>query len=84
MDLQVGTTQLSNLATINAVLGKNGVGKSELLRKLDAEYEQQKDKWLVKYISPERGGELAFDASVEQNSRSENWLPQTRRKHRVI
>lgn len=83
MDLVAGKTTLTNLATINVVLGKNGVGKSELLRKLDVEYENQKDQWLVKYISPERGGELAFDASVEQNVRSKNWLPQTRRRNRV-
>lgn len=71
------------LSHINIVLGKNGVGKSELLRKLDVEYSNEKDSWYVKYISPERGGELTFDASTQQNLRSSDWATSARRRNRV-
>lgn len=84
MNLVAGELTLENLGSMNVILGKNGVGKSELLRKFDAEYSNQKDNWLVKYISPERGGELTYNASVEQNLRSgENWAPTVRRRNRV-
>jgi ABC-type branched-subunit amino acid transport system ATPase component len=83
MDIKVTDRELIGLGTLNVILGKNGVGKSELLRKIDASLETQRNDWFVKYISPERGGNLSFDASVEQNIRSENWMTSTRRRNRV-
>jgi predicted ATP-dependent endonuclease of OLD family len=88
MNLLAGTTQLKNLGHLNVILGKNGVGKSELLRTLDKELGAQKDKWLIKYISPERGGELIFNSAVEQNLRygsggTGEWGATARRKNRV-
>ena len=67
MDISFGEQRLEGLADINVVLGKNGVGKSRLLRAIDESLADQKASWIVKYVSPERGGDLNFQASVEQN-----------------
>ena len=61
------------------LLGKNGSGKSTLLRTLDAS-----GNFKSKYISPERGGVLKYDANVDQNiTNNANWLSQDRRKNRT-
>lgn len=61
------------------VLGKNGSGKSTQLRALDAA-----NSFSTNYISPERGGELKYDASIEQNlTHNENWIVNDRRKNRT-
>ena len=83
MELTTGATTLKNLGHLNVIFCKNGVGKSPLLRALDAEYEKNPNEWLVKYISPERGGGLAFDPSVESNMRSGNWATTHRRRNRA-
>ena len=84
MDITFNNTTLRNLGHLNVVLGKNGVGKSELLRALDTFLEANPSQYLAKYISPERGGELAYHPSVEANLRSHNaWGSGARRKNRV-
>lgn len=65
-------------AQITVLIGKNGSGKSSLLRQLDARQDLE-----TKYISPERGGSLKYDPNVDNNIRANaNWLVQTRRKNR--
>jgi len=49
---------------INFLLGKNGCGKSTVLRRLDEKLRQNGD-WFVKYITPERGGALKYNANVD-------------------
>lgn len=84
MDLSFSTSCLRNLGDVNVVLGKNGVGKSELLRALDDYLTRHPEKFLSKYISPERAGEFAYHSSVEMNVRSsERWASDTRRRNRV-
>jgi energy-coupling factor transporter ATP-binding protein EcfA2 len=85
MDLVVGDVTLENmdLSNVHVILGKNGVGKSELLRKLDLNYSNEENTWFIKYISPERGGELIFDAATEQNLRAGDWAITSRRRNRV-
>jgi energy-coupling factor transporter ATP-binding protein EcfA2 len=66
---------------INVILGKNGSGKSTLLRLMDSRLSGE-DK-CIRYITPERGGELTYDGSIEtQRSQNPNWLFKTRRKNR--
>lgn len=60
------------------LLGKNGAGKSSLMRELDSS-----GKINTRYISPERGGTLKYDPSVENNiANSQGWLEITRRQNR--
>ncbi|NOX83493.1 MAG: AAA family ATPase [Alphaproteobacteria bacterium] len=67
-------------AKFNILLGKNGSGKSTLLRELDAA--RQNTGAFIKYITPERGGELTYDGSVETSqSQNAQWLWSVRRKN---
>jgi hypothetical protein len=82
MEIKVSNKILSNISQVNILLGKNGCGKSSLLRLIDS---QSKDIALqfpsIKYISPERGGELSYDSGIEQNIlNNSEWLSLTRRK----
>jgi ABC-type lipoprotein export system ATPase subunit len=72
-------TQSIGLYKFTILLGKNGAGKSTLLRSIDADATINS-----KYISPERGGTLKYDAGVEQNIyQNENWLKNSRNKNRL-
>jgi ABC-type cobalamin/Fe3+-siderophores transport system ATPase subunit len=79
MDIDFNEYQLRSLEAINVVLGKNGCGKSRLLRSLEAAH---RDNAHVRYISPERGGELAFNANVlTQIEANPTWLSDERRRN---
>src|SRR6187397_480806 len=79
MDLAFNNYELTNLAGINVVLGKNGCGKSTLLKTFDASV-MGEDVGVVKYITPERGGELTFQSGVEEQLNSDKeWIRNTRR-----
>ncbi|MGE0231838.1 MAG: AAA family ATPase [Flavobacteriaceae bacterium] len=66
---------------LNVVLGKNGSGKSTLLRLLD--HALSGDGACVRYITPERGGELRYDGNIDTNqSNNPNWLTGQRRRNR--
>lgn len=59
---------IKNLGKINVLLGKNGSGKSTLLRGVEAGCSGNVvDFGKAKYITPERGGVLVYEAGVEQN-----------------
>lgn len=58
MDIQINGKVPKNLGAINVIMGKNGCGKSSLLRSLDLQYREER---IVEYIMPERGGELGSD-----------------------
>ncbi len=85
MDITVAGTTLRNLGLINVIMGKNGCGKSRLLRHFDEQLPPpQPNAYLIKYISPERGGNLAAEASIlDALQRSANWASSQRRKNRV-
>lgn len=60
------------------LLGKNGAGKSTLLRSLD-----EQENLNTRYITPERGGELKYEANIDQTIiNNANWLTNVRRKNR--
>lgn len=74
---------LKNLNKINILLGKNGCGKSFLLRQVEQGLDGKDNHYgKTKYITPERGGSLIYEAGIEQNTISiPNWLSDTRRKN---
>lgn len=75
---------LKNVNTINVILGKNGCGKSTLLRTLEQALPSLTGFGKCKYITPERGGTLVYEASVEQNSTNDpTWLLTQRRKNQA-
>lgn len=82
MDIQNGMgISLRNLAKNNAIIGKNGCGKSHILK--SSEEFIDKDKFgLVRYVSPERGGQLNYLAHIDQNINDDpRWMSDSRRKN---
>lgn len=84
MDLEFpGQLKLGNLNWINVVLGRNGCGKSSLLKQIDAAITGRDGPVASKYITPERGGVLRYDPGVDSNiTSSSSWLQNTRRNNR--
>ena len=71
--------QLINNAKFTVLLGKNGSGKSTILRNIDTF-----NNFNTKYISPERGGTLKYDPNVDnQISTNVNYMSNDRRKNRT-
>ncbi|MHA1153178.1 MAG: AAA family ATPase, partial [Alphaproteobacteria bacterium] len=85
MDLEdLGGFTLRGLERINVVLGKNGCGKSYLLKRAEVSLSQNQGIGKVRYLSPERGGRLSYEAGVEQNlATNPNWLVETRRQNQT-
>lgn len=60
-------------------LGKNGAGKSTILRSIDSRKDVS-----TRYISPERGGVLKYEPGIDNNIASNgNWLQDSRRQNRT-
>jgi len=84
MDISVGGKTLKDLASINVILGKNGCGKSRILRHIDEHHTSLAEFSQVKYISPERGGVLKSEAAIiDAVQNNINWASTARRKNRV-
>lgn len=76
-----GGYNLKNLGKVNIILGKNGCGKSTALKEIDKALEN--NDGLNKYLSPERGGHLKHNPSLE-NQVSQNgtsWFSQQLRNN---
>jgi ABC-type Mn2+/Zn2+ transport system ATPase subunit len=74
-----GDYSTTGLGRINVVLGKNGCGKSTVLRAMYRKHHRPGNWQLAKYITPERAGQLDYDASVDRAmSQSVGWLGNTR------
>ncbi|WP_441277434.1 AAA family ATPase [Tardiphaga sp. 172_B4_N1_3] len=83
MNIQVSNRSLKNLTKINVVMGKNGSGKSTLLRILDQQKAQLPQIGTCRYITPERGGQLTYDGSIETaDSQNPGWKDDVRRNNR--
>ncbi len=84
MDLiQEGQYNLLGLSRINIFLGKNGCGKSSLLKKVEQQLTAQ-NVGEINYVTPERGGYLVFDSNVEQNSATNpTWAKNTKRNNQM-
>ncbi len=80
IDLSNGSS-LDGYGKINVVLGKNGSGKSTLLRNIDTKL--SRGDGYIRYITPERGGELKYDGNMETNrSNNPDFFSNSRRKNR--
>jgi energy-coupling factor transporter ATP-binding protein EcfA2 len=79
----VGGYTLKDLRKINVVLGKNGCGKSTMLRQIEQGLTSQGQVYgKSRYITPERGGTLIYTSGVEEAiSKDINWMPVQRRKN---
>lgn len=79
---QIGGFSLMNLARKNIILGKNGCGKSYLLKQVEQHIRGHLNVGKVRYISPERGGNLSYAPNIDQNIRNTpNWIDDARRKN---
>jgi energy-coupling factor transporter ATP-binding protein EcfA2 len=82
--LSLGGYHLRGLGRKNVLLGKNGCGKSRLLKQAEQGLRSRSDTGVVRYLSPERGGVLEYQAHIEQNLTSNvGWLADTRRQNRA-
>ena len=81
MQLSVDEYKLDGLAEINVIVGKNGCGKSSLLKEFEGRLNLN-NPGIKRYVTPERGGVLSYEAGIEQNMTGDvNWLTHTRRKN---
>lgn len=73
------TARLSNLSSINIIMGRNGAGKSRFLRDIEATISQEKQQFYVRYVSPERAGSFKRDGNVlTYMSENPEWLRHNR------
>lgn len=81
-----GGFTFSGLSKVNVLLGKNGSGKSTSLKAIDLGFAGgEGDVAQVKYLSPERGGELKYDPGQDQNiSSNPSWLAGVRRNNQAL
>lgn len=83
LDLPANSPFLLGVGKINVILGKNGCGKSTILRRIDEYFQNAPTMGRAKYVTPERGGSLTYDGNVETAiSSNPGWLNQTRRVNR--
>jgi len=73
---------LNNPDKINVIMGKNGCGKSRLMREVRNALPAG-NYGNLKYISPERGGALVYQPSIEQSLAVQNWLRSSRDKNQT-
>jgi energy-coupling factor transporter ATP-binding protein EcfA2 len=84
MDLEATPYKVLSLGSRNIIIGKNGCGKSTLLKALHATLRGRSDIKTIRYLSPERGGTLQYEAGIEQNiSGNPDWLDETRRQNQA-
>jgi len=84
MDLIANQSSLLALGKLNVILGKNGCGKSFLLKNMQAQVQPQENLGQVRYISPERGGILQYEPNIEVNiGNNPLWLQDTRRNNQA-
>lgn len=75
---------LCGLLKNNIILGKNGCGKSYILKKIRHDLTNNKDVGLVRYISPERGGQLSYNSSILDSIQNDpSWLGSQRNSNQV-
>jgi DNA repair exonuclease SbcCD ATPase subunit len=84
MDIEIADKKLVNVAKINVLLGKNGSGKSTLLRIFDQNKEKLPNFGSARYITPERGGQLTYEGTIETNlAQNLHWGDSVRRNNRL-
>ncbi len=69
----------------NVVLGKNGCGKSYLLKKIEPALRSLPGIGKVRYISPERAGFLVYEPGIEQAIVNQaTWMDDNRRHNQSV
>ncbi len=83
MDLDnINAFSLRSLAKTNVLLGKNGCGKSYLLKRIEEGLTDREGFGMVRYISPERGGLLTYEPGIEQSlANNPLWMNNQRRRN---
>jgi ABC-type multidrug transport system ATPase subunit len=82
MDIKIASYELTGLGRINLLMGKNGCGKSVLLRAL-REYKDE-SVGIINYITPERGGSFNNDSGIVSAMETDpNWLEGTRNRNQL-
>lgn len=75
---------LKDLKRINVIIGKNGAGKSTMMRNVEQNIGALPNIGKSKYVTPERGGTLIYDAGTEHSiSSNASWMPEQRRKNQA-
>ncbi|MGX8012697.1 hypothetical protein ACVDG8_028855 [Mesorhizobium sp. ORM8.1] len=73
---------LTNIGKISVILGKNGCGKSHLMKAIEQTIQGQNGFGNIRYISPERGGAIVYEAGVDQAIfNNQGWMNENRRKN---
>jgi len=67
MDIELDQYKLKNLNKINIILGKNGCGKSTILRHINSQRRRILNFGSLKLINPERGGFLVEEPNIEKS-----------------
>jgi ATPase subunit of ABC transporter with duplicated ATPase domains len=76
---------LRNLDKINVLLGKNGCGKSSVLREVEEFVSHSGDWAATRYITPERGGALIYEPGIEHAStQNPQWMRTERRANQFV
>ena len=84
MDVRAGGIEITNIDGINVILGKNGCGKSHLLKQLEVTLRKREGIGKTRYLSPERGGLLNYEPGIDQSiTNSPDWLETTRRRNQA-
>jgi energy-coupling factor transporter ATP-binding protein EcfA2 len=80
IDYQPGVSA-KGLRTLNVLLGKNGCGKSTVLKQLEVLGDLSSGSWgLRRYITPERGGVLVLEPNIERHMiQDTGWMASSRR-----
>lgn len=82
MKISATNISIEGLDKLNILIGKNGCGKSTILRRIDGLKAINDKSANVKYLPPERGGSVAFNPNIESNiSSNPDWLTNSRRKN---
>ena len=78
MDLMLPNYQLRNLSNINVLVGRNGIGKSNIMRHIANRRGEADFAGIfaaLGFINPERGGELQPQQGIESNlSRDQQYI----------
>jgi predicted ATP-dependent endonuclease of OLD family len=82
MDIVVNPFELRELSGKNVILGKNGCGKSFMMKQIEAIIGKRPEYGLVRYISPERGGNLVYEPGIDQAmAQNTEWIRDARRSN---
>src|SRR5260221_510976 len=78
----LGGFAVRNLGHLNVVMGKNGCGKSTVLKQFDQGIGGRPGVGKVRYISPERAGFLVYEAGIDQTmAQNAQWMANNRRNN---